>query len=168
MPTAAIPHSVSAVAVTFGSAKKPSTWVEPSLALAVRQHSRLENTRSAEPNACLTRRNGACASATFMRLTSPVMMSLSTCVNPRRYSQSTLSVDDGVEAWNEERLDRNDGCHVLDGDHLLHHRVEWRAPDLAGACKEVDPDQEVVALGDLLAIDLRRRGKDIDRFIPIF
>src|SRR5215475_13718624 len=132
MPTAAMPHPVSAVAVTVGSAKKPSTWVEPSLALDVRQHSRLENTRSAERNVSLTRRNGACASATFMRLTSPVMMSLSTRMNPRCYSQSTLSVDHGVKTWNEERLDRKDRGHVLDGDHLLPPRLAPRAPDLAG------------------------------------
>src|ERR1700754_1386693 len=88
-------------------------------------------------------------------------------MKPRSYSQSTLSVDDGVETWNEERLDRKDGGHVLDGNHFLHHRVERRSPDLAGARKEIDPDQEVVALGDLLAIDLRGRGEDVDRLVAV-
>src|SRR5207249_10137608 len=61
-----IPHSVRAVSATFGSAKKPSTWVEPSLKRDVRQHSRLENTRSAARTVSLTRRNGTCASVTFI------------------------------------------------------------------------------------------------------
>src|SRR5579862_5463017 len=75
MPTAWMPESRSASPPICGSAKKPSVACERRDGRC-RQHSRLPKTTSASCNAATTCRNGTVASATFMRLTSPVRISL--------------------------------------------------------------------------------------------
>src|SRR6202161_50601 len=75
MPTAWMPESRNASPPTCGSAKKPSVACERRGGRC-RQHSRLPNTTSASCNEAATCRNGTVASATFMRLTSPVKINL--------------------------------------------------------------------------------------------
>src|ERR1700682_2276971 len=79
MPTAWMPDNRSASPPTCGSAKNPSVECERRGGRC-RQHSRLPNTTSASCNAAATRRNGTVASATFMRLTSPVKINLAAIV----------------------------------------------------------------------------------------
>src|SRR5213075_1157995 len=75
IPTAWMPANFSASPPTTGSAKNPSLACEWRDAGRCRQHSMLPNTTSAAWSSSTLFRNGSAASATFIRLTSPVKSS---------------------------------------------------------------------------------------------